>query len=143
MIRVEEVAIMFNFEKLAVWQKAVEYADFVYKMTRNFPTDERFGLTSQLRRSAVSVSANLAEGSSRSSKTDMARFIEIAYGSLLESVTNFEIAKRQEFLSPGNYADAYKRAETLAKMLSGLRRTIKVKKAPIRSQPSTLISSNR
>ena len=52
---------MFSFEKLAVWQKAIEYADFVYKVTKEFPADERFGLSSQLRRSAVSVSANVAE----------------------------------------------------------------------------------
>jgi four helix bundle protein len=86
---------MFSFEKLAVWQRAIEYADFVYKVMKEFPADERFGLTSQLRRSAVSVSANVAEGSSRSSRADMARFIEIGYGSLLESVTSLEIAKRQ------------------------------------------------
>jgi four helix bundle protein len=115
---------MFSFEKLAVWQKAIEYADFVYKVTKDFPADERFGLTSQLRRSAVSVSANVAEGSSRSSIADMARFIEIAYGSLLESVTSFEIAKRQQFFSPVRCGEAYSQAETLAKMLSGFRRTL-------------------
>lgn len=120
---------MFNFERLAVGQKAMEYADFVCRMTRDFPAEERFGLTSQLRRSAVSVSANIAEDSSRSSGTDMARFVEIAYGSLLETGTNFEIAKRQQFLSPTRCAEAYRQAETLAKMLSGLRRTIKVKKS--------------
>ncbi len=122
--------MMFNFERLAVWQKAIEYADFVYKMTKDFPADERFGLTSQLRLSAVSVPANVAEGSSRSSRADMARFIEIAYGSLLESVTSFEIAKRQQFLSPARCGEAYRQAETLAKMLSGLRRTLKGKKPP-------------
>ena len=89
-MRVEGLgAGMFSFERLVVWQKAIEYADFVYKITKDFPADERFGLTSQLRRSAVSISANIAEGSSRSSRADMSRFIEIAYGSLLESVTNF------------------------------------------------------
>lgn len=124
--------VMFSFERLAVWQKAIEYADFIYKTTKDFPADERFGLTSQLRRSAVSVSANIAEGSSRSSKADMARFIEIAYGSLLESVTNFEIAKRQQFLSPATCGEAYKQAETLAKMLSGFRKSLKGKKTPNR-----------
>ena len=128
---------MFNFERLEVWQKAIEYADLVYNVTRDFPSDERFGLTSQLRRSAVSVAANIAEGSSRSSKADMARFIEIAYGSLLESVTHLEIAKRQQFIGAANYAEAYGRAETLARMLSGLRRTIKLKKDrfTLNSQP--------
>lgn len=119
---------MFNFERLVVWQKAIEYADFVYKITRDFPADERFGLTSQLRRSAVSISANIAEGSSRSSTADMARFIEIAYGSLLESVTHFEIAKRQNFVSQNSCEEAYRQAETLAKMLSGFRKSIKGKK---------------
>jgi four helix bundle protein len=104
-------------------------------MTREFPADERFGLSSQLRRSAVSIAANIAEGSSRSSGADMARFIEIAYGSLLESVTNFEIAKRQQFISPEQCVEAYKQAETLAKMLSGLRRTIKDKKPRSSSRP--------
>jgi len=116
---------MFKFEKLDVWQKAVEYADLIYKITRNFPPEERFGLTSQLRRSAVSVSSNIAEGSSRSSDTDLARFIEIAYGSLLESVAELEIAKRQRFLNLKMFETAYNQAEDLAKMLSGFRRTVR------------------
>ena len=69
---------MFNFEKLDVWQKAIDFADLIYTNTRGFPADERFGLTTQLRRGAVSISSNIAEGSSRSSKVDFARFIEIA-----------------------------------------------------------------
>ena len=116
---------MFGFEKLTAWQKAVEYADLIYKVTRSFPTEERFRLTSQLRRSAVSVSSNIAEGSSRSSRTDFARFVEIAYGSLLESISELEIAKRQEFLNQEMFEEAYKKAEDLAKMLSGFRRTLK------------------
>ncbi|MFQ5993207.1 MAG: four helix bundle protein [Nitrospiraceae bacterium] len=116
---------MFRFEKLDVWQKAVEYADFIYGITQSFPVDERFGLTSQLRRSAVSVSSNIAEGTSRSSQADLGRFIELAYGSLLESVSELQIAKRQRFLDDGSFEKAYNRAETLAKMLSGLRRTLK------------------
>jgi four helix bundle protein len=119
---------MFNFEKLIVWQKAIEYADFVYNKTRDFPADERFGLTSQLRRAAVSVSANIAEGSSRSSNADVARFVEIAYGSLIESVSGFEIAKRQKLLTPESSAMLYQQAETLAKMLSAFRRTLTTKK---------------
>ncbi len=116
---------MFKFEKLDVWQKAIEYADLIYRVTQGFPAEERFGLTSQLRRSAVSISSNIAEGSSRSSDTDMARFIEIAYGSLLESVSELEIAKRQRFLKNDMFGKAYKMAEHLAKMLSGFRRTLK------------------
>ncbi len=116
---------MFGFEKLTAWQKAVEYADLIYKVTRSFPAEERFGLTSHLRRSAVSVSSNIAEGSSRSSRTDFARFVEISYGSLLESISELQIAKRQEFLNAEMFEKAYKKAEELAKMLSAFRRTLK------------------
>ena len=75
---------MFNFEKLEVWQKAIDFADLIYHETQTFPLDERFGLTNQLRRAAVSISSNIAEGSSRSSKNDFARFAEIAAGSSLK-----------------------------------------------------------
>ena len=118
---------MFGFERLQVWQKAVEYAGTIYDVTRTFPEEERFGLTSQLRRSSVSVSSNIAEGSSRSSRIDFNRFIEIAYGSLLESVSELKIAQRQKLVRNTGFETTYnKQAEELDKMLSGLRRTIKV-----------------
>ncbi len=116
---------MFKFEKLEVWQKAVEYADLVYDATRAFPSEERFGLTIQLRRSAVSIASNIAEGTSRSSDADLARFIEIAYGSFLESVAELEIAKQQRFLKTQIFGTAYCKAEDLARMLSGFRRSVK------------------
>ena len=71
---------MFNFEKLDVWKESVEFADLVYAITRAFPSDERFGLTNQMRRADVFVSSNIAEGSSRMSRTDFARFVRIATG---------------------------------------------------------------
>ena len=113
---------MFGFEKLDVWQKAVEYAGTIYHVTRTFPAEERLGLTNQLRRSAVSVSSNIAEGSSRSSAADFSRFLEIAYGSLLESVSELKVAQKQQFLGALVYEKVYGDAEQLAKMLSGLRR---------------------
>lgn len=78
---------MFNFEKLEVWQEAIHFADKVYSLTRIFSEAERFGLTNQMRRAAVSISSNLAEGSSRSSRPDFARFVEIATGSLFEVIS--------------------------------------------------------
>ena len=69
---------MFGFEKLAVWQRAIEFADLVYSETKAIPADERFGLTNQMRRAAVSISSNIAEGSSRNSRQHVARFVEIA-----------------------------------------------------------------
>jgi four helix bundle protein len=115
---------MFNFEKLDVWQKAIDFADLVYKLTRQFPDDERFGLTNQLRRAAVSISSNIAEGSSRSSKSDFARFVEIATGSVFEVVSQAFIAHRQSFLSEDQFREIYADAEELSRMLSGLRKSL-------------------
>ena len=131
---------MFGFERLEVWHKAVEYAGTIYDVTRTFPEDERFGLTNQLRRSAVSISSNIAEGSSRSSRVDFNRFIEIAYGSLSESVSELRIAQKQKFISDTAFERTYKEAEELARMLSGLRRTLKPrdKSKPLNSRLSTL-----
>jgi len=88
---------MSNFEKLDVWQKAIDFVDLVYNETRGFPAEERFSLTNQLRRAAVSISSNIAEGSSRSSKGDFARFVEIATGSVFEVVSQAFVAQRQVF----------------------------------------------
>src|SRR5947207_8383887 len=93
---------MFNFEKLDVWQKAIGFADLIYADTRSFPTDERFGLTTQLRRAAVSISSNIAEGSSGSSKIDFARFVEIAGGSVFEVVSECFLAGGKIFLTITN-----------------------------------------
>ena len=112
----------FGFENLEVWRKAIELADFAYQLTSTFPTDERFGLVSQMRRAAVSVSANVAEGSSRHSRIEQARFYEIAYGSLMELVSEVRIAERQGFLSSEKYAEIRIKASEIARMLSGLRR---------------------
>jgi four helix bundle protein len=115
---------MFNFEKLDVWQKAIDFADLIYNKTRAFPSDERFGLTNQLRRAAVSISSNIAEGSSRSSKSDFARFVEIATGSVFEVVSQAFIAHRQGFLSEDQFRKIYADAEELSRMLSGLRKSL-------------------
>src|ERR1700730_9491309 len=115
---------MFNFEKLDVWQKAIDFADFIYSATRDFPIEERFGLTNQMRRAAVSISSNIAEGSSRMSQTDFARFIEIGAGSVFEVVSQAFIAKRQDFLSPESFRSLYEDAEELSRMLSGLRKSL-------------------
>ena len=118
---------MFRFEKLDVWKKAVDFADLVYALTRSFPADERFGLTNQMRRAAVFVSSNIAEGSSRSSGKDFAHFIEISYGSVLEGVSEAFLGRRQGFLSEVSFHQLYAAAEELARMLSGLRASLSKK----------------
>ena len=115
---------MFNFEKLEVWHKAIEYADDVYTITRAFPDDERFGLTSQMRRAAVSISSNIAEGTSRHSRDDYAHFLVIATGSIFEVVSQATISKRQGFLSETDYKRLYEAADVQSRMLSGLRKSL-------------------
>lgn len=113
---------MFNFEKLEVWQKAIQFADLAYKMTKAFPDDKRFGLTSQMRRAAVSISSNIAEGSARHSHDDYARFVEIASGSLFEVVSQSFISRNQGYLTEQTFRSIYEAAEEQSRMLSGLRK---------------------
>ena len=115
---------MFNFENLDVWQKAIDFADLVYKHTRQFPSDERFGLTNQMRRAAVSISSNIAEGTSRMSQIDFARFIEIATGSVFEVISQAFVGRREGFLNEANFCAIYKAAEEVGRMLSGLRKSL-------------------
>jgi four helix bundle protein len=127
---------MFNHEKLEVWREAIVFADLIYSMTKSFPSDERFGLTNQMRRAAVSVSSNLAEGSSRNSRQDFARFVEIAAGSMFEVISQAEIAKKQGFLPERDFEKIYCHGQKLGRMLSGLRNSL------LQSQtrkPSTII----
>ena len=115
---------MFTFEKLDVWREAIEFADLVYELTAKFSPEERFGLTSQMRRAAVSISSNLAEGTSRASRTDFSRFVEIVTGSLFEVVSQSAIARRRGFINKGEHVRIYGAAEKQSKMLSGLRRSL-------------------
>ena len=114
----------FNFEKLDVWQEAIQFADAVYQITKKFPEHERFGLTNQMRRAAVSISSNIAEGSSRASRADFGRFVEIATGSLFEVVSQMRIALSQQFLSQSDYEKILGPAEKQCRMLSGLRKSL-------------------
>jgi four helix bundle protein len=115
---------MFAFEKLDVWQKAIDFADLVYNHTRNFPVDERFGLTNQMRPTAVSISSNIAEGTSRMSQIDFGRFIEIATGSVFEVVSQSFIGRRQGFLTENGFRALYSAADEIGRLLSGLRKSL-------------------
>ena len=115
---------MFNFEKLDVWQRAIGFADLVYNHTRHFPADERFGLTNQVRRAAVSISSNIVEGTPRMSQTDFGRFIEIATGSVFEVVSQAFIGRRQGFLNEEDFRTLYLAADEIGRMLSGLRKSL-------------------
>ena len=115
---------MFGFEKPEVWQRAIDFADLVYSVTRGFPPDERFALTNQMQCAAVSVSSNIAEGSARISRKDFARFIEIATGSLHEVISQSFIGRNRRFLSQEDFARLYRAADGQSRMPSGLRRSL-------------------
>jgi len=89
---------VLNHKRLAAWQESIDFATEVYGVTKKFPMEERFGLTSQLRRSAVSVASNIAEGSSRNSIKETIHFLYNALGSLSEADTQLTIAQRVGFL---------------------------------------------
>ena len=114
---------MFNFEKLEVWQKAVAFAGLVYRTTRDFPGDERFGLTNQLRRAAVSIASNIAEGSARP-PADFSKFLGYATGSVNEVVTQAIIARNERLLSPADCEKLQQDAAEISRMLSGLRKSL-------------------
>jgi four helix bundle protein len=114
---------MFNFERLEVWEKSVAFAGLVYRITRRFPPEERFGLTNQIRRAAASISANLAEGSSRP-PADFSRFIGYAAGSTYEVVTEAIVARNEGFLGEKDYEQLYRDADEISRMLTGLRKSL-------------------
>jgi len=89
----------YSFEKLEVWHLARQLVKMIYKLTENFPNTEKFGLTSQIRRAAVSVASHLAEGSCRKSKKDSARFTEISFSSLIETLNQLIISVDLDFLT--------------------------------------------
>lgn len=89
----------FSFERLAVWQDSRELAKILYLLTKEFPSDEKFGLVSQIRRSAISVSSNIVEGSYRSSNKDKTNFMNIAFSSLMELLSQIIISRDLEYIS--------------------------------------------
>lgn len=88
---------MNNFRNLDVWDKAVELATYAYKMTESFPKAEKYGLMSQMRRSAVSISSNIAEGAGRDSKKEFNQFLNISTGSCYELETQLTISQNLKF----------------------------------------------
>ncbi len=109
-----------DYKKLLVWQKAMELVTEVYILTERYPVDERFGLTSQTRRSAVSVPSNIAEGKMRGYEVEFKRFLLIAFASGAELETQIEIGKRLPSTSKLDYATVDMLLAEVMKMLNGL-----------------------
>lgn len=111
---------MYKFENLKVWQKSLDFVDLIYKLTNSFPKEEVFGLTSQFRRAAVSVSLNIAEGSGKTTNKEFRKFLHDSVGSLRESVTLLIIGKRHGLVSNNGFMEAYSMSEEISKMIYGL-----------------------
>ena len=114
---------IYGFEKLDVWQKSRLLVRDIYLITKSFPDDERFGLTSQIRRAIFSVSCNIAEGTSRWSNKEKIRFIEIAYGSLMEVVNCLMLAFDLEYISEQKILELRFNIDIVANKLNGLKKS--------------------
>ena len=108
--------------KLEVWKKSMELVAQVYSFTATFPRDERYGLVSQMRRSAVSIPSNLAEGAARRNDKELVQFLHVAMGSASELDTQLEIGRRLGFLSEQDWARADATLAEVDRMLLGLKR---------------------
>jgi four helix bundle protein len=111
---------IFGYRKLVAYQKAKEVVKRTYKLLKKFPAEERYAMCDQLRRASLSITSNIAEGVNRFSVKDKAHFIEIAYGSLLEVSSQFEIAEDLEYISSEDRFSMDFLIEEDARLLSGL-----------------------
>lgn len=113
-----------SYEDLRVWQEGITLCALVYDLTSRFPDGERFGLISQLRRSAVSIPSNIAEGWGRGSRPDYVRFLRLARGSLFEARTQVIVAERVGLCSSQSAAPVVRQIDDVRRMLHGLIRSL-------------------
>ena len=118
---------MRTHENLEVWKKSVDFVIEIYRSTATFPSDERFGLTSQIRRAAVSIPANIAEGAARTSEKEFLYFLSIAQGSASEVSTEILIAFRLGYVTEDLHRTLTARLDEIGRMISGLRNHLKSK----------------
>jgi len=118
---------MHNLKELKIWNKAIDLTVDVYKATANFPSDERFGLTSQSRRSAVSIPSNIAEGAGRNSNKEFNNFLGIANGSSYELQTQLVISNKLNLLNHDLLDDLLKQIDEVQKMTFAFQKTLQSK----------------
>ena len=115
---------IFNFENLVVYQRSLVLVEHIYLLSQKFPKEEMYALNSQIRRAAVSVPSNIAEGMSRYSNKEKSHFIEISYSSLMEVYCQLNIAKRLNYISDKELIDITEEIKDIARPLSGLRKSL-------------------
>ncbi len=121
---------IYSFEKLDTWQLARQFAKTTYLITKKYPDDEKFGLVSQIRRASISVASNIAEGVSRKTPKEQARFIQIAYSSLIEVLNQLIISNDIGFITEAELINLREPIEVLSNKLNALYNS-QIKKAPI------------
>jgi four helix bundle protein len=114
----------YTLRDIKVWQKAHEFVLEVYKLTEIFPSSEKYGLTAQIRRSAISIPTNMAEGYKRRSDKDFAHFLNIADSSLEESKYHLLLARDLGYLKSGDYSRLSESADEIGRMLSGFQKKL-------------------
>jgi four helix bundle protein len=117
---------IFGYRKLIAYQKAKEVVKVTYKYIKKFPSDERYAMCDQLRRASVSITSNIAEGINRFSVKDKSHFIEMAYGSLMEVSSQFEIAEDLGYIKSEDRISLDLLIEEVARLLSGLQKSYKI-----------------
>ena len=128
----------FKFEKLEVWQLALDYVDLIYEIADQLPGSEKYNLKSQITRAATSVALNIAEGSTGQTDAEQVRFLGMAIRSLLETVACQHIISRRKFLQDAEpLRQAYSRAETLVAKLHAMRKAIAPERPWLREEPAT------
>lgn len=118
------MSYLYGFEKLDVWHNARSLAKSIYLITNDFPNFEKYGLSSQIQRAAISISSNIAEGTGRTSAKEQKRFVEIAYGSLMETLSQLYLAVDLEYIKIDVIDDIRPLIETISYQLSRLRKNI-------------------
>lgn len=115
---------MYSFENLKVWQESIDLSVLVYEKCKNYPTEEKYGIVSQMTRAVISVSSNIAEGTSKSSFKDQLRFVEIAYGSLMELLSQTIISLKLKYINEKEYNQLRAKIDEVSKLLSGYRKSL-------------------
>ena len=118
----------YSFERLEVWKFAKDLCVYIYQLTKKFPDAERFGITSQMRRAAISICSNIAEGSSRMSKKDQSHFYTMAFSSTMELLNQLIISSELKFILEEEMIETRLKIEQITKGLSNLKRSILIPK---------------
>ena len=111
-------------ERLDLWKRSIDFVVAIYRLTDNFPKEEKFGLTSQLRRAAVSVAANVAEGAAKTSTKDFRRYLSNSQGSASEIETELQIALRLNYVDEADFKILSKDLDDVGRMITGLSRSL-------------------